>query len=258
MDGFQKHHIPVTGFVIQKNVEAVGSTVLADWIARGFDLGNHTYSHADFNGLSAEEFESEIVGGEAAIAPLMKGQGKKLAFFRFPFNHSGDTKEKHDRIAAFLAERGYSLAACTIDNSDYVFNRAYMKMAAAHDEASAKRLRNEYIAYTGAEIDYYAGLGRQVLGYEPPEVMLLHDNRLNADVIEAVLRLFEDRRYRFVSLREALSDPTYRVPETYVTKFGPMWGYRWAKERKVQVNGSLEPEPAKWVSEYGGGLPQGR
>jgi hypothetical protein len=31
--------------------------------------------------------------------------------------------------------------------------------------------------------------------------MLLHANRLNADVIEQVLRLFEDKQYQFVSLR---------------------------------------------------------
>jgi hypothetical protein len=30
-----------------------------------------------------------------------------------------------------------------------------------------------------------------------------------------------------------------------------MWGYRWAKERNVRVNGSLETDPPKWISEYG-------
>ena len=168
-------------------------------------------------------------------------------------NHTGDTKAKHDRIAAFLAARGYSLATCTIENSDFVFNAAYVRMLAAHDDESARRLREAYLAYTSTEIDYYATLGKQVLGYEPPEVMLVHDNRLNGDVIDAVLRMFEDRKYRFVSLSEAQSDAAYRIPETFVTKFGPMWGYRWARERSVKVDGSVEQEPPKWVSEYGRG-----
>jgi hypothetical protein len=30
-----------------------------------------------------------------------------------------------------------------------------------------------------------------------------------------------------------------------------MWGYRWAQELKVKVNGNLETEPPKWVLEYG-------
>lgn len=82
--------------------------------------------------------------------------------------------------------------------------------------------------------------------------MLLHDNPLNADVIEDVLKLFEERRYRFVTLKAAQSDPAYRTPDTYVTKFGWMWGYRWAMERNVRVNGRLEPDPPKWIQDYGG------
>ena len=67
--------------------------------------------------------------------------------------------------------------------------------------------------------------------------MLLHDNRLNADVIEPVLRLFEKKRYRFVPLDVAQSDASYRIPDTYITKFRPMWGYRWASERDARVDG---------------------
>jgi hypothetical protein len=181
----------------------------------------------------------------------MKEAVKRLAFFRFPMNQTGDTKAKHDAIAEFLLRRGYELATCTIDTSDYVFNRAYVRMLANHDATSAGRLRRDYLAYTDTEIDYYAGLNRQVLGYEPPEVMLLHDNRLNADMIEQLLSLFRQKRYAFVTLASAQSDPAYRTPETYITKFGPMWGYRWARERNVKVNGSLEPDPPKWITEYG-------
>jgi peptidoglycan/xylan/chitin deacetylase (PgdA/CDA1 family) len=252
---FQAHHVPVTGFVIQKRVEslgpAAGTNILREWISRGFDLGNHTYSHPDINDLSPQQIEEEIVRGESTVAPLMTEAGKKLTFFRFPMNHTGDTKAKHDEIAAFLIQRGYRLATCTIDTSDYVFNDTYGRMLAKGDDAAAQKLRLEYLAYTRAEIDYYAALNKQVFGYEPPQVMLLHDNRLNADVIREVLRLFEEKQYKFVSLDEAQADAAYRTPDTYITKFGPMWGYRWARERNVKVNGSLEPDPPKWISEYG-------
>jgi hypothetical protein len=30
-----------------------------------------------------------------------------------------------------------------------------------------------------------------------------------------------------------------------------MWGYRWAAERGVKVNGRLEPEPPEWIVNYG-------
>jgi peptidoglycan/xylan/chitin deacetylase (PgdA/CDA1 family) len=252
---FQFHHIPVTGFVIQQRVESLGSPfgtrILKEWTSQGFDLGNHTYSHPDINDLSLEQIEREIVRGESTLGPLLREARKKLSFFRFPMNHTGDTKVKHDAIAAFLSQRGYRLATCTIDSSDYLFNDAYIQMLAKNDGVAAQKLRLEYIAYTSAEIDYYAALNKQVFGYEPPQVMLLHDNRLNADVIEQVLQLFEEKQYKFVPLEAAQADAAYRTPETYITKFGPMWGYRWAKERNVQVNGSLELDPPKWILEYG-------
>jgi peptidoglycan-N-acetylglucosamine deacetylase len=254
LSAFQTHHVPVTGFVIQQRVEALGpergTKILRQWTKQGLDLGNHTWSHPDINDLTVARIEDEIVRGESTIGPLMKEVGRKLEFFRFPMNHTGDTKEKHDAIAAFLAARGYRLAVCTIDTSDYVFNNAYLLMLTKKDEPGAKRLPTEYLAYSETEIDYYAALNKQVLGYEPPEVMLLHANRLNAETINAILLQFEERGYRFVTLTEALSDPAYRIPDTYITKFGMMWGYRWARERGVKVNGKLEKDPPEWITSY--------
>jgi peptidoglycan/xylan/chitin deacetylase (PgdA/CDA1 family) len=250
-----RHHVPVIGFVIEKSVEelgiASGTEILSEWTGRGFDLGNHSYGHPDFNELTIEQFEDQVTRGEATFAQLMKAVRRKPEFFRFPFNHTGDTKEKHDAVAAFLAQHGYRLAPCTIETSDWMFNIAYGRMLARHDEASAARLRADYLAFTGAQIDYFIGLDRQVWGYEPPQIMLLHDNRLNADVIEDLLAIFEKKQFRWVTLREAEKDPAYLAPETFITKYGPMWGYRWAKERGVQVDGSREPEPPKWIAEYG-------
>ena len=252
---FARHHVPVTGLVVEKIAEKVGvstsTRILKDWIEQGLDLGNHTYSHPDINKLSVEQIEDEIIRGETTFAPLMKAAGRHPEFFRFPQNHTGDTKEKHDAIAAFLAQRGYQVATCTIDNSDFLFNNAYVKMLVNNDTASAKRLRAEYLAYTSTEIDYYSALNKQVFGYEPAHVMLLHDSPLNSDTIDDILKIFEEKGYQFVSLKTAQSDPAYQTPDTYITAFGWMWGYRWAKELKVKVNGHLEADPPKWVLDYG-------
>jgi peptidoglycan/xylan/chitin deacetylase (PgdA/CDA1 family) len=250
-----RHKAPATGFVNQLKVEQLGieqgTAMLKAWTSGSFELGNHLYAHKDSNVLSVEQIEDEIVRGEATIAPLMKASGKNPEFLRFPYNHTGETKEKHDAIAGFMAKRGYRLAPCTIDNSDWEFSWAYVKMLAKHDDAGIAKLHADYLAYTNAEIDYYAALNKQVLGYEPPEIMLLHANQLNADMIDDVLALFEKKGYRFVTLSEAESDPVYKQPDTYITKDGPMWGYRWAKERGVKVDGKLEPDPPEWVTKYG-------
>jgi len=250
-----RHRVPVTGFVIEKHVEQLGTPegtkILKSWVASGFDLGNHSYSHPDFNDLSVEQYEDQIVHGETTIVPLMQAAGHKVEFFRFPFNHTGDTEAKHSAIMEFLSHRGYRLAPCTIENSDYIFAAAYQRMAVNHDRSSQMRLRREYLAFTAAQLDYFSRMDAEVLGYEPPEIMLLHDNQLNADVIDQVLALFESGGHRFVSLDQAELDPVYEAPGTFVTQYGPMWGYRWARERGVKVDGSKEPEPPAWISTYG-------
>jgi len=127
---FRRHHVPVTGFVIQKRVEEIGSVqgaaILKNWIEQGFDLGNHTYSHPDINDLSVEQIEEEIVRGEATFAPLMKEAGKKPEFFRFPYNHTGDTKAKHDATRSSLEGKPDQLAAFEhgIRKFDALFDKA--------------------------------------------------------------------------------------------------------------------------------------
>jgi peptidoglycan/xylan/chitin deacetylase (PgdA/CDA1 family) len=250
----RRHNVTATGFVIEKRVQDTGhipgKEILQEWVNNGNDLGNHSYSHSDFNQLTIEQMQQEIVSGENSISEILRKAGHTPRYFRFPMSHTGDTAAKHDAVAAFLERRRYRLAACTIDNEDYVFDKAYLRMLAKKDTAAAERLRSEYLAYTLTEIDYYAGLNKQVLGYEPPHVMVLHVNRLNADTIDSTLSLFEKRHYKFVTLDEAEADPAFATPE-FVTQYGWMWGYRWARQLHVSVNGSLETEPSEWVRNYG-------
>jgi hypothetical protein len=110
------------------------------------------------------------------------------------------------------------------------------------------------LAYTSQEIDYYTSLHKQIFVREIPHIMLLYVNRLNADVIEHLLELFEQKQYLFKTLDAALSDPPYDMPDRFLSRYsksGPMWGYRWAEVLDVRVNGNLETEPSPWVIQYG-------
>jgi peptidoglycan/xylan/chitin deacetylase (PgdA/CDA1 family) len=249
LQALDRHHASATGFVIGDRVQALpnGRSLLQSWIEHGHDLGNHTLSHRDLNGLTVSDFAQEVAGGEAVFRALLRGPRNQPLYLRFPFNHTGDTAEKRTAVAALLAERGYEVAVCTIENADYIFASAYQKAKAAGGSGAAI-LRTEYVSHTAKIIDYYVGLHRQIFGRETPHVMLLHVNRLNADVLDAVLELFEQRQFRFVTLRDAQADAAYKTADTFTTKAGPMWAYRWARTLGVTVNGTLEPEPAAWVS----------
>jgi hypothetical protein len=166
-------------------------------------------------------------------------------------NHTGDTQEKKDAAARFLHERGYAVAVCTIENEDYEFSRAHDAALAKKDAPAVERIRAAYLDYTQREIGYYRALHRQLFGRDTAQVMLLHVNRLNAAVLEEVLRMFEEHGFRFVTLAEAQADPAFATPDAKATAFGPMWAYRWARALQAKVDGSKEAEPPAWVLEYG-------
>jgi peptidoglycan/xylan/chitin deacetylase (PgdA/CDA1 family) len=88
MDSLQRHQAPAIGFVIERRVHEIGQTygqgLLDQWVARGFELGNHTFSHATPDGLTAEQFEHEIVAGESSFAAALAKAGKAPRYFRFP------------------------------------------------------------------------------------------------------------------------------------------------------------------------------
>lgn len=249
----RRYNAPATGFVNEIQIKNVGpgaAQLLADWNIGKHELANHGATHADANAIDLPTLEREIIEGEATIGPMARSKGRSLRFFRFPYNHLGETAEKQAGAIALLQTHGYQLAAATIDTSDYVFSAAFETALIARDTVMQSRIKQAYVEHTKKQIAYYAALNRQVLGYEPPAIMLLHINRLNGETLDAQLALFRRAGYRFVSLAQAQADPVYAQPPRNHTRFGPMWGYRWARDRGVRVNGSLEEEPPSWVGEY--------
>lgn len=252
----RRAHVPATGFVNEDKVEALGprgGRLLAAWNTGLLALGNHGYSHFDSNALDVAAIEREIVKGEATIRPMAAAAGRTIRFFRFPYNHVGDSEAKRIAIEDLLARHGYTLAASTIDTSDYLFNSAYERAFAEHDRAMMRRISQAYLDHSRVQIGYYGALDRQVIGREVPAIMLLHANRINAATIKQLLGLFRAAGYGFVSLARAQADPVYATAPAVATKYGPMWAYRWARARQVKVDGRLEQEPPAWIGAYAGG-----
>src|SRR5208283_4543202 len=62
------------------------------------------------------------------------------------------------------------------------------------------RARN-YLAYTTSVFDYYEKFSKDLIGYEPKQVLLLHANWLEAEHIDELLDLLRKRGYEFVTLQ---------------------------------------------------------
>lgn len=251
--------IPLIGFVNEgklvsgDKVDTSRVHLLKDWVDAGFDLGNHSYSHADLHAVGLEAYESDILRGEVFLRPLLAGVNKKPEWFRHPYLRAGRTVEDKAVLQAFLAEHGYQIAPVTVDTSDWVWAGAYRKAIAANDTASMTRLREDYVPYMVSKLDYFEDQSVQLLGYNLPQILLMHANEINADTFGQLVAAIRGRGYEFITLETAMKDPAYQRPDAYLGKWGPSWIHRWATgEGRPKGFYAGEPVTPAWVMAMAG------
>lgn len=245
----RRNRMPALGVVNESKLCAAKrdrlKSLLSIWLDAGLDLGNHTFSHPDFNGTSLEDFEKNIVDGEQTLRPLLASRGRTLRYFRFPFLRTGTDLQKKRAIEEFLRKRGYEQAVVTIDNDDYIYAVAYAAALRRGDAALTTRLAGDYIRYMDSIFSFYEKLSRATLGYEPPQILLLHDHQLNADTLDRLSEMIRRHDYTFVSVAEALRDPAYKRTDRYVGARGISWIHRWALDAGKPAPD--QPQVSQWV-----------
>ena len=80
----------------------------------------------------------------------------------------------------FLEQHGYEVAPVTIDNSEWIFARAFDHALDQDDSNLQKRLGPEYVDYMLSMTAYYEDQSRSLFDREIPQILLLHANDLNA------------------------------------------------------------------------------
>jgi len=253
----QRHRAPAVAFVNEIGLQKTGEVdariaLLQQWVDAGMILGNHTFSHPDFNILTVQQFEDEIIKGEVVTRRLMQSHQPYQLYFRHPYTHTGDTQARKEAIEAFLAARGYKITPHTIDSEDFIFNFCYVRALRKKDKAMATRVREAYLNFTIAATEFAERISPQIFGHEITQTLLVHANDINADCLDEILTRFAARGYRFVTLDEAMSDSAYQGKDTYISKFGPTWLVRWMKSKGMQVSFKDDPEPPKWVMDLFG------
>jgi peptidoglycan/xylan/chitin deacetylase (PgdA/CDA1 family) len=239
---FRQQQIPVIGFVnAGRHSGNPGELreILDLWLNAGAELGNHSYSHPDINDVSLDAYTADIVRGEPAIRAALEARGKKLEFYRHPYLHTGPTAEIKKRMQEFLDQHGYRVAPVTLDDADYEFAVLYPKVE------FRERVRREYVPYLESVVDFFERRSVQVTGHEISQILLIHASQLNADLMPELLDMFRRRGYTFVTLTQALKDPAYQLPETYVGRGGFSWIHRWSMSKGMAAKG--EPDPPEWV-----------
>lgn len=243
IDGMRSENVPAIGFVNEELLyQPIGDTakkieLLSRWISSGFEVGNHTFSHRSINDGSVAAYEKNIVLGETVIKNL--ASDRPLRYFRYPFLQTGADPQVKEVIKHYLAERHYTIAPVTIDAHDWMFNVAYLR-AKNLDPAEANRVAQLYLDYTAQMVSYSEELSQQIFGRQMKQILLLHLNRLNADLIQQLIFLLRRARYEFATLDEALTDSAYQINDGYLGSDGPTWLTRWALARSATV---AQPPP---------------
>lgn len=229
-----------------KRLDPARVAMLRMWLDAGFELGNHTYSHADINTMPLASYQQDVIRGETTIRDLLREKGMPLRYFRHPVLHTGRTDQTRNALQQFLNSRGYTVAPVTIDNQDYVFADIYARAKRRGDAVTMRRVASEYIQYMERMFVFFEEQSRMLLGYELKQVLLLHANELNADHMDSLIAMIRSRGYDFITVEEALSDKAYELPERSTAK-GMSWLFRWAAAKGVQLK--PEPREPQWILE---------
>jgi peptidoglycan/xylan/chitin deacetylase (PgdA/CDA1 family) len=235
LQSIQASHVPTVGFVNEAKLYREGNLDpervewLRRWLAAGFELGNHTYSHPSLNRVPLDAFEADLLRGETVTRPLIQGAGQTLRWFRHPFLHLGKTPEVRAAFQDFLTGHGYRVAPVTVNNSEWVFAVAYARAQAQGDQESARRIGAAYVPYMEAVFTRTEQLALDLFGRNIPHVLVLHANSLNADYFSALAAMLKQRGYRFITLDEALKDRAYQSPMAYSGIEGESWLEAWSR-----------------------------
>jgi peptidoglycan/xylan/chitin deacetylase (PgdA/CDA1 family) len=228
---FDQYQIPAIGYVNERKLYDDGQVdekriaLLELWLESGYELGNHTFSHPNYDKVSYEEYTTDILKGEKITRPLVKKYNQELRFFRHPYLRIGSTIERHDSLVQFLAQHHYTEAPVSIDNEDYLFAKAYFVAYKKDDQELMQKIGKDYIQYMEKKVAYFEQSADALFQRPIKQILLLHANLINAHYLDDLAEMYQKRGYHFISQADAIEDPAYQS-KIYGRGYGP-WGISW-------------------------------
>lgn len=212
---FVAEKVPAIMFINERQLHERGQRdarvqILEDWLQAGLDIGNHTYSHRRLEESELTEFYDDIIKGEVISRPLLRRYDRRLTWFRYPYL-STDRGDRAAAVETFLHERDYQIAPVTVDYKDYSFASNYSRYLRAGDQAGADELFASVMRALDQAFDHSEKRSQEVLGYELPQVLLMHCNEMNSLNLRETLQRIRRRGYEFVSIEHAMQDTAYRT-----------------------------------------------
>lgn len=170
LDILKKHHAKATFFCIGKNIEK-HPEILKKIVGEGHLVGNHSYSHSPFfDFYRKNRLVAEIQKTDGLIAKIT---GKKATFFRPPYGVTNPS------ISRAIEVTKHQVIGWNIRSLDGI-------------------LKNEKIIFA-----------RIIKRIAPGGIVLLHDTKHSARILEQLMLYLEINNYKVVSVEELLKMKAY-------------------------------------------------
>ena len=210
LENIRREHLPpVYGFInaVDMQDDPPLIDVLTAWRAAGQPLGNHTYSHVGLNKLSVTAFERDIEKNEPTLSSVASGSDWR--WLRYPYLWEGDTLDKRHAVRSYLFARGYRIAHVSMNFDDYLWNDPYARCSEQHNQTAIATLEKSYLAAADRGIEIAREASQTLYNRDIPYVLLLHIGAFDARMFPALIQLYRDRGFTFVSLPQAQQDAAY-------------------------------------------------
>lgn len=244
--------IPALGLVTASRIcdelrDELLPQLLGEWLKAGHELGNHSFAHYDLNTTPVDKYIDDIARNANIVRPIVETYSRPFKYFRYPRLHAGDKLEVKSAVQLALDQMGYVNAPVTIDSQEWIFAAVYARAKARGDHELMSRVGEAYVPFMNDVFAFFEEYSIDVLGYEPPQILLVHANEINADYLDELTEMIRGRGYTFVSMDEALKDEAYRQADEYVGPVGYSWLHRWGVAAGTTYRG--EPGEPEWLAD---------
>jgi peptidoglycan/xylan/chitin deacetylase (PgdA/CDA1 family) len=214
LDAFKAKGVRVALFAngVRGGDSPEGYRWLAAWGAAGHRIGNHSYSHLNLKEIGLDAYLEDIQKLDRLIKPI-PGYWR---MYRFPFLEEGRDPTEWRRIQEELHRMGYRDAPVSVSTYDWWYNAKLYDLLKVKPDADIAPIRDIYLKHIQACLSGYRNLGRELLGRDAAQVILLHHNLLNALVMPDLLDMIERDGWKIVGPEEGYKDPLYQEERSEV------------------------------------------
>jgi peptidoglycan/xylan/chitin deacetylase (PgdA/CDA1 family) len=223
LDALGEHDLKAVFFVTGSNKSTKkGTYLLESWDQAGHKIGNHTYSHVNFNDdkVSLEEFKDELLKTD----DIINEYENYVKLFRFPYLKEGNTSEKINGFRIFMKENDYKNGHVSIDASDWYVNSRLRTQLRKDPNSNLTPYRKFYVEHLLERADYYENLSHELTGRHISHTLLLHHNLAAALFLDDLIRAFKEKGWAVTNADEAFRDKIYNeIPATVPAGESIIW-----------------------------------